>query len=86
MWRAYGELNGRVVYLLDIDATGRLAPTLTSVSPAGSASGASSSPGSGAASTAVCGRTLSSLTTQQITFRLRQFADQLSQREGQPTS
>jgi hypothetical protein len=26
------------------------------------------------------------LTTQQITFCLRQFADQLSQREGQPTS
>ena len=39
MWRAYGELNGRVVYLLDIDATGAFAPTLTSVSPAGAASG-----------------------------------------------
>ena len=31
MWRAYGELNGRVVYLLDIDATGTVSPVLTSV-------------------------------------------------------
>jgi hypothetical protein len=86
MWRAYGELNGRVVYLLDIDATGRFAPTLTSVSPTGTPSGSNTGPGSGAATTAVCGRPLSSLTTQQITFCLRQFADQLSQREGQPAS
>jgi hypothetical protein len=85
-WRAYGELNGRVVYLLDIDATGRFAPTLTSVSPTGAASGSGSGPGSGAGSTALCGRPLSSLTTQQIAFCLRQFADQLSQREGQPAS
>jgi len=86
MWRAYGELNGRVVYLLDIDATGQFAPTLTSVSPAGTASGPGSGSGSGAASTALCGKPLSSLTTQQIAFCLRQFADQLSQREGQPSS
>jgi hypothetical protein len=86
MWRAYGELNGRVVYLLDIDATGRFAPTLTSVSPTGAAPGSGSGSGSGAASTALCGRPLSSLTTQQIAFCLRQFADQLSQREGQPAS
>jgi len=85
-WRAYGELSGRVVYLLDIDATGKFAPTLTSVSPAGAATGPGSGPGSGSATpgTALCGRPLSSLTTQQIAFCLRQFADQLSQREGQP--
>ena len=46
-WRAYGELNGRVVYLLDIDATGRFAPTLTTVSPTGAASGSGSGSGSG---------------------------------------
>jgi hypothetical protein len=81
MWRAYGELNGRVVYLLDIDATGKVAPALTSVSPIGP-----STPGgaAGAASTAVCGKPLASLSTAQLAFCLRQFADQLSQREGQP--
>jgi hypothetical protein len=84
MWRAYGELNGRVVYLLDIDSTGRFAPTLTSVSPTGATSSPGTGSGSGAAKTAVCGRPLSSLTTQQITFCLQQFADQLSQREGHP--
>jgi len=76
LWRAYGELNGRVVYLLDIDATGQVAPTLTSVSPIG--------PNPGAVSTAVCGKPLGSLSTAQLAFCLRQFADQLSQREGQP--
>lgn len=86
MWRAYGELNGRVVYLLDIDATGRFAPTLTSVSPTGATSGPGTGSGSGAAKTAVCGRPLSLLTTQQITFCLQQFADQLSQREGHPAA
>jgi hypothetical protein len=78
MWRAYGELSGRVVYLLDIDATGKVAPTLTSVSPIGP------NPGGGAVSTAVCGKPLGSLSTAQLAFCLRQFADQLSQREGQP--
>jgi len=85
-WRAYGELNGRVVYLLDIDATGRFTPTLTSVSPTGATSGTGTGRGSGAASTAICGRPLSSLTSQQITFCLREFADQLAQRDGQPAS
>ena len=81
LWRAYGELNGRVVYLLDIDATGKVAPTLTSVSPIGPSSGSGAG---GALSTAVCGKSLASLSTAQLAFCLRQFADQLSQREGQP--
>jgi hypothetical protein len=77
-WRAYGELNGRVVYLLDIDATGRVSPTLTSVSPLGVV-------GAGAgAGNAVCGKPLSSLTTAQIATCLREFADQLATREGAP--
>jgi hypothetical protein len=80
LWRAYGELNGRVVYLLDIDATGRFSPTLTSVSPLGSGAG-----GSGASTAnAVCGRPLSSLSTSQIATCLREFADQLATREGAP--
>jgi hypothetical protein len=68
-----------VVYLLDIDATGQVAPTLTSVSPIGPGAGAG-----GTVSTAVCGKPLASLSTAQLAFCLRQFADQLSQREGQP--
>jgi hypothetical protein len=83
MWRAYGELNGRVVYLLDIDATGKVAPTLTSVSSLG---GPADGPVGSAPVTAVCGRPLSTLTTSQLAFCLREFADQLSQREGQPSS
>jgi hypothetical protein len=79
MWRAYGELNGRVVYLLDVDATGSVAPTLTSVSTLGGAA-------SGAAATALCGKPLSSLSTSQLTFCLREFADQLATREGQPAT
>jgi hypothetical protein len=81
MWRAYGELNGRVVYLLDIDATGQIAPALTSVASPGPGS-----PGSATSATAICGKPLTSLTTPQITFCLRQFANQLSQREGEPSS
>lgn len=77
MWRAYCELNGRVVYLLDIDATGKISPTLTAVSSAGGL-------GTATNSTAECGKPLSSLTTEQLTYCLSQFADQLSQREGQP--
>jgi hypothetical protein len=77
-WRAYGELNGRVVYLLDIDATGRVSPTLTSVSPLGAA-------GAGAgAGNAACGKPLPGLTTAQIATCLREFADQLATREGAP--
>jgi hypothetical protein len=84
MWRAYGEVNGRVVYLLDIDATNQVAPTLTSVSAAGgSGTGSGTGTGSGAVSTAVCGKPVASLSVQQLAFCLRQFADQLSQREGQ---
>jgi hypothetical protein len=79
-WRAYGELNGRVVYLLDIDATGSVAPTLTSVSTIGGPAGGTS----GAAATAVCGQPLSTLSTAQLAFCLRVFADQMATREGDP--
>jgi hypothetical protein len=80
LWRAYGELNGRVVYLLDVDATGSVAPVLTGVSPLGGSAGGSAGGGSG---TAVCGKPLASLTTAQLAFCLRTFADQLAARAGQ---
>jgi hypothetical protein len=83
MWRAYAELNGRVVYLLDVDATGKVAPTLTSVSPPGAAGpggpGAAGQPGN-----AACGKPVASLTRAQLAQCLRQFADELAQREDQP--
>src|SRR5262249_16028824 len=81
MWRAYGGRNGRGGYPAHIDATGKVAPTLTSVSPIGPTTPAG---GGGSPSTAVCGKPLASLSTAQLAFCLRQFADQLSQREGQP--
>ena len=83
MWRAYGELNGRVVYLLDIDATGKVAPSLTSVSPLG-ATGAGGPGSAGQPGNAACGKPLASLTKAQLAQCLRQFADELAQREGQP--
>jgi hypothetical protein len=73
-----------VVYLLDVDATGTVAPTLTSVSAFGSPAG--SNGGSGTPSNADCGRPLSSLTTSQLALCLQQFANQLASREGQGTS
>jgi hypothetical protein len=79
-WRAYGELNGRVVYLLDIDATGTVAPTLTSVSTIGGAAGGTS----GAVATAVCGQPLSTLSTAQLAFCLQVFANQMATRAGAP--
>lgn len=81
-WRAYGELNGRVVYLLDIDATGTVAPTLTTVSAFGGPGGTTGKPGLPA--TAVCGKPLASLSTTQLAFCLQQFANQLAGREKQP--
>jgi hypothetical protein len=90
MWRAYGELNGRVVYLLDLDATGSVAPTLTSVSLSGevggSGAGGSAGPGGPAGSTAVCGNPLASLTASQLAFCLRSFANELAGRAGQPSA
>ncbi len=83
MWRAYGELNGRVVYLLDIDATGSVSPVLTTVPGIGGPGDAAGAPG---ASTAVCGKPLSSLSTSQLALCLREFADQLATREGQPAA
>jgi hypothetical protein len=83
MWRAYGELNGRVVYLLDMDATGSVAPTLTSVSPLSSGVGGSGGTGGSAGSTAECGKPLASLTASQLAFCLRSFADELAGRAGQ---
>jgi len=86
-WRAYGELNGRVVYLLDMDATGSVAPTLTSVTALSGGSGGSGAggPGAPAGSTAVCGKPLASLTASQLAFCLRSFADELAGRAGQPS-
>jgi hypothetical protein len=84
MWRAYGELNGRVVYLIDMDATGAVAPTLTSVTALSGGSGGSGG-GGPAGSTAVCGKPLASLTASQLAFCLRSFADELAGRAGQPS-
>ena len=66
-----------MAHLLDVDATGSVAPTLTSVSTLGGAAS-----GTGEA-TALRGKPLSSLSTSQLTFCLREFADQLAAREGQ---
>ena len=59
-WRAFGEINGRVIYRLDISANASETPTLVSLNPLSGApttvSGATGSPGAGAGTGAGAGR------------------------------
>jgi hypothetical protein len=85
VWRAFGEINGRVVYRLDISASDQVAPTLVSLENfsgqgSGTSTGGSTSTGSGTtpASNASCGQPLASLTQAQIVQCLKFFATQVA--------
>jgi hypothetical protein len=85
VWRAFGEINGRVVYRLDISASNLVAPTLVSLenfsgSGTGTSPAGSTSTGSGVtpASNASCGQPLASLTQAQIIQCLKFFATQVA--------
>lgn len=80
VWRAFGELNGRVVYLLQISAGDKINPRLVSV-------GATSNDKQGAEEniTKFCGQSLSILTPQQLVNCIQAMADELNHRQ-QPNS
>jgi hypothetical protein len=78
LWRAYGEINGRVDYLLDFDATGIVSPALTDVS--GISKG---SPSGGAKLN--CDNP-SQLTEAQIATCIEQLSQYLAQHAGGSTS
>lgn len=83
-WQAYGELNGRVVYRLDITATNWIQPAWVSLEPNTNQPGQPTSvaPGAPAAGTSVCGKPLNGLTPSQLTNCIDQFSGELGQRIG----
>jgi len=74
-WRAFGELNGRVVYRLDISATNSVAPVLVnldSYQPSGSGSG------SKPLGLSYCGGDPAGLTHTQVAACIKELAPYLS--------
>lgn len=72
IWRAFGELNGRVVYRLDISANNSISPRLVSLSPEDP---------SESVDNAACGEPVSGLTPAQLVGCIQQMADELEARE-----
>jgi hypothetical protein len=79
IWRAYGEINGRVEYLLDVDATNVSSSVLTNIGGSTAAGGTS---GGSAPANQACGGSLTSLTQAQLATCLKLFADELAGRQG----
>ncbi len=77
VWRAFGELNGRVVYRLDISANNTISPQLVSLSPQGEEpEGGDNTPDN-----ASCGEPVSGLTPTQLVVCIQQMADELQTRQ-----
>lgn len=76
IWRAFGELNGRVVYRLDISASNAISPQLVSLSPQGEEPEGDDTPDN-----ASCGEPVSGLTPAQLVSCIQQMADELESRE-----
>lgn len=74
VWRAFGEINGRVEYRLDISASNKVEPNLVSLEQT------STAPGSAPAQVTnqICGTAISSLTPAQLAGCAKQFADALA--------
>lgn len=81
IWRAFGELKGRVVYRLEISAGDNITPKLVSVGPTGNDNEQS---GEGN-DTEFCGQNPSDLTPNQLVNCIQVMADELDQRQ-QPSS
>lgn len=71
VWRTFGEINGRVVYRLDISASNAIQPNLVALENF-TGTGKSKAP-----SNAVCGQPLSGMTQPQIELCIRLFANSL---------
>ncbi len=79
-WRAYGELNGQVVYRLDISADKSISPKLVSLNN-GPVTG--EEPGN-----AFCGQPIEQLNPSELTVCLQLFADELAKKltaQGAPS-
>lgn len=74
IWRAFAEINGRVVYRLDISASNVIQPVLVSLENFQGTGGGGKAP---ANANAVCGTPVGSLTQAQIQQCLKQFASAL---------
>lgn len=81
VWRAFGELKGRVVYRLEISASDNITPQLVSVGATGNDN---ESEGDGN-DTKFCGQNPSELTPNQLVSCIQAMADELDQRQ-QPGS
>lgn len=72
VWRVFGEINGRVVYRLDISASNVLQPNLVSLENFTGSGSSSKAP-----SNAICGQPISGLSQAQIQQCVKLFAAQL---------
>jgi hypothetical protein len=86
-WRAFGEINGRVIYRLDISTDSSVTPVLVSLDPTSgapvSSGGTPGTPGKPtgngkAGALAYCGNPVSSLNNTQKLACLRLFANSIS--------
>lgn len=76
VWRAFGEINGRVEYRLDISASNKIAPNLISLEQTAPGPGGTSTPAQ--VTNQICGTAISTLTPAQLASCAKQFADALA--------
>lgn len=86
VWRAFGELNGRVVYRLDISANNTIAPVLVNLDTSQPKStpttpGNRQAPPPVSSNGSLCGRSITELTTAQLASCMKQFADEMAKRQ-----
>lgn len=81
IWRAFGELNGRVVYRLDISANAEIEPKLVNIG-AGANKPDDKGDGDGKPSNSECGNALNELTPAQLGECLTVITDELVNRQA----
>ncbi len=74
IWRAFGELNGRVVYQLDISASNKVGPKLVNLTSQSKGESKANQPDNSA-----CGQPLTGLTQSQLVDCIQQMAEALEQ-------
>jgi hypothetical protein len=94
IWRAFGELNGRVVYQLDISANKTVAPVLINLdsntpvdgaAPAPpSQTGQSGQPAPQPSGFSLCGNSPDTMSSDQVATCVKTFVDELAKRANAP--
>lgn len=84
LWRAFGEINGTVKYLLDISPSGKFEPKLirldeTTGAPTETIDGGTPTPGIPALN---CGTSEKKLARSDLATCIKRFADELASRKG----